>query len=63
MNNEVKEKIEKVNRAMSQEGMPLTEEDKKNIKEVITGKVSVEQKVKEVIELTNKINESEKKRK
>ena len=62
MNAEVNKKIEKVNRAMAQEGMPLTEEEKKNLKDIITGKTTTEQKVKEIIELTIKKNEGTKKR-
>ena len=51
----INDEIEKVNRAMSQEGMPLTDEDKNNLKEIITGK-------KTYAEIRNKIiNESIKK--
>lgn len=49
----VNEEIERVNRAMTQEGMPLTEEDKQNLKEVITGQVSYDDKIKEIINKTN----------
>lgn len=49
----VNEEIERVNRAMTQEGMPLTEEDKQNLKEVITGQISYDDKVKEIINKTN----------
>ena len=49
----VNEEIERVNRAMTQEGMPLTEEDKQNLKEVITGQISYDDKVKEIINKTS----------
>ena len=62
MNENINQKVNKVNRAMSQEGMPLTEEEKKDIKEVISGKKTVEQKVKEIIDLSIKENEKGKKR-
>ena len=45
----IEEEIEKVNRAMTQEGMPLTEEDKRNLKEVITGKKTYDEKRLEII--------------
>ena len=45
----INEEIERVNRAMSQEGMPLTTEDKENLKEVITGKKSYDEKRKEIM--------------
>ena len=45
----IEEEIERVNRAMSQEGMPLTEEDKKNLKEVISGQKTYEEKRSEII--------------
>ena len=45
----INEEIDRVNRAMSQEGMPLTEEDKQNLKEVITGEKTYEEKRKEII--------------
>ena len=49
----INKEIERVNRAMSQEGMPLTEEDKQNLKEVITGQKTYDEKVKEIINKTN----------
>ncbi len=45
----INEEIERVNRAMTQEGMPLTEEDKKNLMEVITGQKTYDEKRKEII--------------
>ena len=62
MEKEVKEEIEKVDRAMSQEGMPLTEEEKKKIEDVITSKVSGDQVVKEIIKEASNSNEGVKKR-
>ena len=50
----INEEIERVNRAMTQEGMPLTEEDKNNLKEVISGKISYDEKRKEIINETIK---------
>ena len=63
MDENISQKINKVNRAMTQEGMPLTEEEKKDIKDVITGKKTIEQKVKEVIDLSMKTNEKVMKKK
>ena len=48
----IEEEIERVNRAMSQEGMPLTEDDKNNLKEVISGQKSYDEKRKEIIDET-----------
>ena len=48
----IEEEIERVNRAMTQEGMPLTEEDKKNLKEVISGKKTYDEKRQEIINET-----------
>lgn len=50
----INEEIERVNRAMTQEGMPLTEEDKNNLKEVISGKISYDEKRREIINETIK---------
>ena len=52
----INDEIERVNRAMAQEGMPLTEEDKNNLKEVISGKISYDEKRKEIISDTIKEN-------
>lgn len=52
----IEEEIERVNRAMTQEGMPLTEEDKRNLKEVISGQKTYEEKRNEIIKET--INEN-----
>lgn len=53
------EEINKVDRAMAQEGMPLTDEDKKNIKEVITGEKTYEEKINEIINETVKNGQEE----
>lgn len=34
----IDEEIERINRALSQEGMPLTEDDKNKLKDIYTGK-------------------------
>lgn len=34
----IDEEIERINRALSQEGMPLTEDDKNTLKDIYTGK-------------------------
>ena len=48
---------------MSQEGMPLTENEKNDIKDIITHKKTVEQKVQEVINISIKSSEGVRKRK
>ena len=53
----IEEEIERVNRAMTQEGMPLTEEDKNNLKEVISGQKTYEEKRQEIIK--NAVYENE----
>ena len=53
----IEEEIERVNRAMTQEGMPLTEEDKKNLKEVISGEKTYEEKRIEIIKTINENGE------
>lgn len=53
----IEEEIERVNRAMSQEGMPLTDEDKQNLKEVISGEKSYEEKRQEILENAKLENE------
>ena len=65
MNNNIdyEEEINKVDRAMAQEGMPLTDEDKKNIKEVITGEKTYEEKINEIINETVKNEQEEGRRK
>lgn len=63
MKEEVKQKINKIDRAMAQEGMPLSEEEKKALSDVIVGKKTVEQKVKEVIDLSIKENERSRRKK
>ena len=47
---EIQEKIRKVDGAMAQEGMPLTEEIKKKLYNCIIGKSSTEKERKKVIE-------------
>ena len=53
----IEEEIERVNRAMSQEGMPLTDEDKQNLKEVISGEKTYEEKRQEILENAKLENE------
>ena len=53
----IEEEIERVNRAMSQEGMPLTDEDKQNLKEVISGVKTYEEKRQEILENAKLENE------
>lgn len=50
----INEEIEKVNRAMSQEGMPLTDEEKKSLKDIMIGKTTYHDKRKQIIEDTLK---------
>lgn len=57
MKEDINENIEKIDRAMSQEGMPLTDEDKNNLKDVMTGKKTYEQKIKTIIKNTLESNE------
>ena len=58
----INDEIEKVDRAMSQEGMPLTEEEKTKLKDIITGKKTYDERRKEIIEETIKKNGDNKKR-
>ncbi|MCI8331177.1 MAG: hypothetical protein HFE04_03670 [Bacilli bacterium] len=52
---EIQEKIRKVDGAMSQEGMPLTDEIKKKLYDCITGKSSYDKERKKVIEKYRRI--------
>lgn len=52
---EIQEKIRKVDGAMAQEGMPLTEEIKKKLYNCITGKSTTEIERKKVIEKYRRI--------
>lgn len=52
---EIQEKIRKVNGAMAQEGMPLTKEIKKKIYNCIIGKTTTEIERKKVIEKYRRI--------
>ncbi len=52
---EIQEKIRKVDGTMAQEGMPLTEEIKKKLYNCITGKSTYEQERKKVIEKYRRI--------
>lgn len=57
---EIREKIRKVDGAMAQEGMPLTNEIKQKLYNCITGKTTYEKERKKVIEKYNKIYEHKK---
>lgn len=48
----IEEEIERVNRAMTQEGMPLTDDEKNDLKEVISGQKTYEEKRQEIIQET-----------
>ena len=52
---EIQKKIEKVDGAMAQEGMPLTEEIKKTLYNCITGKSTTEIERKKVLEKYRRI--------
>lgn len=52
---EINEKIRKVNGAMAQEGMPLTEEIKKKLYNCLTGKTTTDIERKKVLERYKKI--------
>lgn len=52
---EIQEKIRKVDGAMAQEGMPLTDEIKKRIYDCITGKSSYDKEREKVIEKYRRI--------
>ena len=52
---EIQEKIRKVDGAMAQEGMPLTEETKKKLYDCITGKSTYEKERQKIIEKYRKI--------
>ena len=56
----INKEIERVNRAMTQEGMPLTEEDIQNLKDVISGKITYDEKVREIIKKAKQAAEGEK---
>lgn len=47
---EIEEKARKVEGAMAQEGMPLTEEIKKNVRSILLGKTTAEKECQKVIE-------------
>jgi len=53
----INDEVERVNRAMTQEGMPLTDEDKQNLKEVITGQKTYDEKRREIIKDSNEKNQ------
>ncbi len=52
---EIQEKIRQVNGAMSQEGMPLTDEIKKTLYDCITGKTTYEKEREKILEKYRKI--------
>ena len=52
---EIQEKIRKVDGAMAQEGMPLTEEIKKKLYDCLTGKTTTDIERKKVLERYKKI--------
>ena len=52
---EIQEKIRKVDGAMSQEGMPLTNEIKKKLYDCITGKSTYEKERQKIIEKYRRI--------
>ena len=52
---EIQEKIRKVDGAMAQEGMPLTEEIKKNLYNCINGKSTYDKERKKTIEKYRRI--------
>lgn len=52
---EIQEKIKKVDGAMAQEGMPLTEEIKKKLYDCITGKSTYEKERQKIIEKYRRI--------
>ena len=52
---EIQEKIRKVDGAMAQEGMPLTEEIKKKLYDCITGKSTYEKERQKIIEKYRRI--------
>ena len=52
---EINEKIRKVDGAMAQEGMPLTEEIKKKLYNCLTGKTTTDIERKKVLERYKKI--------
>ena len=54
---EIQEKIRKVDGAMAQEGMPLTDEIKKKLYDCITGKSSYDKERAKVIEKYRRIYE------
>ena len=54
---EIQEKIRKVDGAMTQEGMPLTNEIKEKLYDCITGKTTYEKERRKVIEKYKKIYE------
>ena len=53
--NEINEKIRKVDGAMAQEGMPLTEEIKKKLYNCLTGKTTTDIERRKVLERYKKI--------
>ena len=52
---EIQEKIRKVDGAMAQEGMPLTEEIKKKLYDCITGKSTYDKERQKIIEKYRRI--------
>ena len=52
---EINEKIRKVNGAMAQEGMPLTEKKKKKLYNCLTGKTTTDIERRKVLERYKKI--------
>ena len=52
---EIQEKIRKVDGAMSQEGIPLTNEIKKKLYDCITGKSTYEKERQKIIEKSRRI--------
>lgn len=55
--NEIQEKINKVDGAMAQEGMPLTKELKEILYNCITGKSTTEKERRKIVEKYRKIHD------
>ena len=55
--NEIQEKINKVDGAMAQEGMPLTKELKEILYNCITGKSTTEKEHRKIVEKYRKIHD------
>ncbi len=57
-NDEIENRIARVNATMAMEGMPLSEDEKNVIRDILLGKVSCDEVIKELVEKYSKKSNS-----